>query len=142
MTDSDEGRIRTAIDAWGAAFCAKDLDRLLALYAPDAVLYDAIPPYSEDVTAMRRKIGDCLCYFPERFAIETRDLRVTASGDVAGAHWLWRFTELPEDHPAAQSWMRSSTIWQRQGERWLIIHDHCSVPFDPETSKAVFTLEP
>ncbi len=25
---------------------------------------------------------------------------------------------------------------------WQIIHEHCSVPFNPETSQAVLTLEP
>ncbi|BBA35129.1 uncharacterized protein sS8_3186 [Methylocaldum marinum] len=64
------------------------------------------------------------------------------SGDLAFAHWLFRFTGEDKDHPAMQTWMRLTTCCQRQQGQWRILHEHCSLPFDPTTSQAVFTLEP
>ncbi len=41
----DEAAIRRVIAAWSQALEAKDLDGLVADYADDAVVFDAIPPY-------------------------------------------------------------------------------------------------
>ena len=73
---------------------------------------------------------------------ETRDLRIFVSGELALAHWLWHLTGVDKDHPAAQMWMRSTAGYQRKQGKWQIVHEHCSVPFDPFTGKAVFTPEP
>lgn len=138
---NDETQIRDVLTEWHAAFCRKDADALCALYAPDAVLFDAIPPFSAGPEGMRGKLVGCFPYFPDGFAIETRDLTVRVGGDVAATHCLWRFTDLPPGHPAGRHWLRSSTVLQKIDGRWRIIHDHCSAPFNPYTEKAVLTLD-
>jgi ketosteroid isomerase-like protein len=40
-----------------------------------------------------------LPYFPSSFQMETRDLSIIVNGDLALAHWLWRFTGMETDHP-------------------------------------------
>lgn len=138
MTDAT--LIRAALETWQQAFCRKDADTLMSLYATDAVSYDAIPPFSDNPESMRRKVLECFPYFPEDFAIETRDLRLALGGDLASAHCLWRFTGLPPGHPAGRHWLRSSIVWREQTDAgWLIVHDHCSAPFDPHTEKAVLS---
>ena len=139
---NDQTPIRAALAEWQAAFCAKDINRLMALYASDAVCFDAIPPFSEGVGNFRKKIIECLPYFPETFALETRDLTLAVGSDLASAHYLWHFTEVPPGHPAGRHWLRSSMVWKKQPDgRWLIVHDHCSAPFDPMTEKTVLAPE-
>lgn len=41
-----------------------------------------------------------------------------------------------------QTWMRDIVVYKRNQGKWQIVHEHYSVPFNPETSRAVFTLEP
>ena len=86
---NDENLIRTALEQWQTAFCAKDVDRLMALYAPDTVCFDAIPPFSEGFDSFRQKIIGCLPNFPDSFALETRDLTLAVGSDLASAHCLW-----------------------------------------------------
>ncbi len=136
---TDETPIRAALAAWQQAFCRKDTDALMALYADDAVLFDAIPPFSETPEGMRQKLVGCLPFFPEAFAIETRDLRLQLGGELASAHFIWRFIELPPNHPAGRHWFRSSILWRKQAQGWRIVHDHCSAPFDPYTEKTVLS---
>jgi predicted enzyme related to lactoylglutathione lyase/ketosteroid isomerase-like protein len=137
---NDENTIRAAVQEWGDAFCSKDVERLIALYTLDAVVFDAIPPFSSDIEGMRSKLVDCIRYFPDGFAAETRDLTISVSGELASAHFIWHFTGLPPGHPAGRHWFRSSIVWRRQGDgRWLIAHDHCSAPFDPYTEKVVLS---
>ncbi|MCB1940772.1 MAG: nuclear transport factor 2 family protein [Candidatus Accumulibacter sp.] len=141
MSDQDATRrIRAAIAAWGDAFCSKDLDRLMALYAPTAVVFDAIPPFASGVEAMRDKVASCLPHFPDAstFAVATQDLSVSVAGEIAAAHFVWHFSGLPPDHPAGRHWLRSTMVWRRQADdSWLIVHDHCSAPFDPHSEKVV-----
>jgi len=137
---NDENTIRAAIAEWGDAFCSKSIDRLMALYAPDAVIFDAIPPFSSGIDAMRTKVVDCLPYFPDGFAFETRDLTVSVGSEMAVAHFIWHFIGLPPGHPAGRHWFRSSVIWRKQADgQWLVVHDHCSAPFDPYSEKTVLS---
>lgn len=126
-----------------SAICAKDLDRLMGLYAADAVIFDVKPPFQiQGVDALRRMWEACLPCFPDSLRIETRDFTITVSGDLAFAHWLFRFTGEDRDHPACQTWIRTTAAYRRHEGRWRILHEHLSVPFDPETGRAAFTLEP
>ncbi len=138
----DEAQIRQLIADKASAICAKDLDRIMAHYATDVIIFDAIPSFqTRGADALRRAWETCLPYFPASFGTETRDLSVIVSGDLALAHWLWRFTGMDKDHRAMQTWMRDTVGYQRNQGRWQIVHEHCSIPFNPETSKAVLTLE-
>ncbi len=139
----DEAQIRQLIADQASAICAKDLDAILAPYAKDVINFDVKPPFqTKGADAWRQTWAACLPYFPDSAGVEMRDLRIFVSGDLAFAHWLWHLTGVDKDHPAAQIWMRSTGCYQRKQGRWQIVHEHCSVPFDPLTSKAVFTLEP
>jgi len=139
----DEAKIRQLIVDQASPICAKDLDRIMAHYANDVINFDVKPPFqTKGADAWRQTWAVCLPYFPDSTRVETRDLRVVVSGDLALAHWLWRFTGMEKDHPAMQTWIRSTGGYQRIQGRWRIVHEHCSVPFDPATSMAAFTLEP
>jgi ketosteroid isomerase-like protein len=140
---SDQPQIRQLISDRDKAVCAKDVDAIMAYSAPDVIYFDVKPPFQTvGAKALRRIWEMCLPYFPDSFGIETRDLSITVSGDLAVAHWLFRFTGMAEGHPAMQTWLRNTAAYKRHQRKWLIVHEHCSVPFDPETSRAVFTLEP
>jgi uncharacterized protein (TIGR02246 family) len=137
----EETQIRQLIDEQINAICAKDMDRLMKLYAEDFTAFDAKPPFQiNGPDAWRKTWAACLPYFPASFGIETRDLRISAGSDMAIAHWLCHITSA-EDHPATQMWMRSTIAYRRTQDKWQIIHEHWSVPLDPETSQAVFTPE-
>ncbi|WP_347280077.1 MULTISPECIES: nuclear transport factor 2 family protein [unclassified Leptolyngbya] len=124
------------------AICTKDVDQIMSRYADGAILFDVKPPFqTKGKEAIRQLWKDCLPYFPDSFGMETRDLTVTVNGDLAAAHWLFHFTG-EEDHPAMQMWMRATTVCQRHQSEWQILHEHISVPFSPENSQAVLTLNP
>jgi len=140
MQEDDETPIRQIISEWTAAQCAKDIDRLMSHYAPDVSVFGLTPPLLTQGAASWRKVWEeRLPHFPDGFQIEMRDLQIVVDGTAAVAHWLFRFKGLP--HPAVQTWIRITAGYEKRGDRWLIVHEHYSVPFDPATSQAVFTLE-
>jgi ketosteroid isomerase-like protein len=52
---STESEVRALVDRWSEAIRIKDIDRLMALYAPDLVYFDVVPPlHYSGSTALRR----------------------------------------------------------------------------------------
>ena len=100
----DEAQIRQLIADQASAICAKDIDQIMAHYATDVMFFDCKPPFqTRGAEAFRRMWEECLPYFPDSFEIERRDLSIIVNGDLALAHWLFRFTGEEKDHPAMQT---------------------------------------
>jgi uncharacterized protein (TIGR02246 family) len=132
----DETQFRQLIANQMSAVCAKDVERVMSHYAADVVAFDVKPPFqTQGANAWRRTWAACLPHFPDSFQIETRDLSLNVSGDLAVAHWLFRFTGMGENHAATQTWLRCTVAYRRTRGQWQIIHEHVSVPFDPHTGR-------
>lgn len=138
----NEAEIRQLLADQQRAICTKDVDQIMSRYAAEVVIFDVKPPFQiQGKEAFRRVWEQCLPYFPDSFEMETRNLNITVSDDLAIAHWLFRFTGA-ENHPAMQTWMRVTAVCKKNQGDWQILHEHLSVPFDPETAQAAFTLNP
>lgn len=138
----DEEAIRALIGAWSRALEARDLDGLTAAYAPEVVLFDVKPPYRiEGVASIRRVWEACLPYLPAELASVHHDLQVTVNGDLAFAHGLHRIEPVGEPHPAGATWIRVTACYRRIGGSWRVVHEHVSVPFDPETGQVSFITD-
>ena len=140
---TDVTAIRARIAAWAHAIDAKDLDGITAQYTPATVLFDAIPPYrTVGRDAIRRIWSACLPFFPARFTTELRDVTVQVAGELAWAHFLLHFDPVPADDPSGQTWMRCTVAYRRQGDAWMVEHEHVSVPFNPLNNQAWFIRDP
>ena len=135
---SAEQEVRDLIAQLHRAICRKDVAGIMANYANDAVIFNVKPPFQIAGRSDWEQVWrTSLAHFPASFAMETKDLEVQLSGDLAVVHYLYRFSGLP----GKQSWIRITGVYQRTGSHWRIVHEHHSVPFDPETSMAVFEFE-
>ncbi len=139
----DRQSILALISKWRSALERKDLATMLEDYLPDALLYDACPPYkTEGVAGIRQVWEYCLPHFPDTFQSEHRDLQITVDGDVAFVHGVHHFLPQPADHPCGQSWMRITLGLRRVGGSWKIAHEHVSIPFNPLTNQAWYISDP
>ncbi|MFI9597531.1 nuclear transport factor 2 family protein [Nonomuraea sp. NPDC052265] len=59
-----------------------------------------------------------------------------ARSSVAFAHMLHRDSGKRRNGLQTSIWVRSSLGFRRAGGRWLITHEHVSVPIDPRTPQA------
>lgn len=139
----DEAAIRRSIASWSRALEAKDLDGIVADYAEDAVLFDAIPPYKVvGKAAIREAWANCLPYFPERFKSEHRDIVIHVSGDTAFMYGLHHIIPTPANDPIGQNWLRVTVGYRRINGHWKSVHDHISTPFNPMNSQAWMIRDP
>jgi uncharacterized protein (TIGR02246 family) len=140
-TTQDETQIRERLDAWTKALHAKDLNALMALYAPDVVTFDLMPPHQvPDAAHYRRNFEHWFAGMPGPIDYEIHDLRTTTGADVAFCHCLGHVTATRANGEKADYWVRATVGFQKRNGQWLMLHDHVSMPIDMETTKAVRTL--
>ena len=141
----NEGEVRQLLDRWGKAFRAKDIDGVMAVYAPGTavVAFDVIPPLERvGSKSYRKNYEDFFATYEGPLDYELRDLRIVAGKDVAFIHCLERVSGTLKGGQKSDLWLRVTSGLQKMNGRWFIIHDHISVPMDFETGKALLDLKP
>jgi ketosteroid isomerase-like protein len=135
--------VRTLLDIREEACRTKDLDRLMSLYSPDSIYFDVVPPLQfAGSDAIRRNFLRWFDEYKGSIGLETHDLHIVASGDVAFARMLHRDSGTMKDGQERAIWVRSTVCCQRSNHRWLITHEHISLPVDFRSGKAVMDLTP
>jgi ketosteroid isomerase-like protein len=143
VTDSDEDRIKTLLDDWSVAIREKNIDAIMAYYAPDIVAYDAIVQLQfKGAEAYRTHWEYCLGMCEGPMLFEQHQLVVHADEHVAFAHWLNRCGGTDDKGEEKASWMRGSAGYRKTKDGWKAVHEHFSAPFDMESGKALFELQP
>jgi ketosteroid isomerase-like protein len=118
------------LDSRVSASRAKDIERLMSLYSPDIVYYDVVPPLKFVGTEeVRRNFIRWFDEYDGPISLETQGLNVATSAEVAFAHMLHLDSGTrKEGAPEGAVWLRSTVCCQRQHGKWLITHEHISLP--------------
>ena len=120
-----EHEILALFEEWNAAAQSRDPDRVVALYAPDAVL---LPTVSNQIrrnhTEMRAYFVDFLALGPAA-VLEDYNLRELGSVAINSGVYTFTFASPP---PGAFRVVtaRYTFVYERRGGRWPIIEHHSS----------------
>lgn len=137
-----KSEVKKVIEDFMAALCKKDIKKMMVHYAAEVVMFDVKPPFQQKGAVTWRHVWEaCIDYFPTSFKVKIRDLVIHVSDDLAVSHYLFRLTGADKDHPAMQTWIRTTTAFKKIQGKWKIIHEHGSLPINPHTAMAIFTLE-
>lgn len=139
---SAEAEIRALLDSWLKAVTTNDLDATMAHYAPDVVAYDAILALQFKGLDVYRKHWQMCMSMCSEMSFKFHDIHISAGDDVAFSHCLNRCGGKDKDGKENTSWMRMSTGYRKINGKWKIVHEHFSAPFDMESGKALFDLQP
>jgi uncharacterized protein (TIGR02246 family) len=141
--DGVDEQLRQVVLERVAAVQAKDPEPLAARQAPDVVVFDVLPPLrSLGGDAVEGKTRAWFDAYAGDIGYEVRDLLVTADGDVGFCSFLYHVSGTLAAGGEVSMWVRATLGCRRVDGRWLITHDHESVPFDPASGKALIDLEP
>lgn len=133
---SDEAQIRAIVDDWTNALRAKDVDALTSAYASDVLLFDVINPLKRvGLNALSERLKQWLSTFKGPVDCEIRDLNITAGGEVASCHSLNWFRGSTTGGGTIDMWVRDTVCLRKAQGKWLVTHEHASVPFDAETGE-------
>jgi uncharacterized protein (TIGR02246 family) len=134
-----EDRVVRVLEAYKAAVFAKDVDAFVALYSPDARIFDMWGNWSYDRAGWQRAASEWLGSLgTEKVVVETRDVRTVIGDDVALASAFITYRGVSADGGELRA-MDNRLTWalKREGVEWKIVHEHTSAPVDFATMKAM-----
>lgn len=124
-----EAEVRQVLEWWAEATRTNRLDEVLAHHAPEALIYDVLPPMQyTGAEAYRRSWGD---WQPETRGGERFDwqgLTVVAEGSLAFAHGFILCGGILPDGRVFQDLVRATFCLRREAEGWKVVHQHLSKP--------------
>lgn len=136
-TTPEEAEIRKNLDGLARALRAKDIEVLMTHYAADAVVFDLRPPPRiESAAAYRRNFEAWFASVDGSIDYEVHELTVSARGDVAFCHSLCHVRSTRTNGDKVDYWVRVTSGMRKTNNRWLITHEHISMPIDRESIKA------
>ncbi|MFF6996277.1 nuclear transport factor 2 family protein [Streptomyces sp. NPDC008313] len=126
-----EGAVRRVDAELGRAVQERDLDRMTALYTPDAEVFHPMSGFGQrGADALRKAREWWFSTVDGPVRREVLDLRVRVDESVAFSHALVRTRATLTTGGTLESELRVTTGYRAVGDRWLITHEHASVPFD------------
>lgn len=140
---ADEAEIKRVIESGIEALRAKDLDGVMAMYAPELVSFDIVPPLQYVGTdAYRKQWNEVFSLFPGSINYEIVDLSITVGDDVAFSHSFNRLSGTLSNGQKIGNWLRWTACFRKIDGGWRIAHMHASAPVDLGTGRAVLDLRP
>jgi len=142
----DEKQIRALEDRYVTAVKARDLDGIMKAYAPGAelVVFDVIPPRQYNgFDAYKKDWGEDFTAYPgPGWQFELSDLSITTDGKLGYGHSIQHFVGTTKEGTKVDLTLRVTDCYRKIGGKWLIAHEHVSVPVDLETGKPDMTSKP
>ncbi len=141
----DQADIKALEQQWVAAVKAKDIDAIMACYVPDQSLFvfDVIPPRQYvGAQAYRKDWEDLFATYPGPATIEMSDLNVTTDGNLGYGHNIQHGVLTDKEGKKADFTFRVTNGYRKLNGKWLISHEHVSVPVDLSTGKADLASKP
>jgi uncharacterized protein (TIGR02246 family) len=140
---ADEAEIGALVEEWAKAIRAKDITRRMSNYAPNVVLFDVVNPLQYvGADAVRKRGEGWFSSFQGSIGYEVRDLRITTGDDTAFSHSLNHVSATKTDGQKIDMWWRATICYRKLDGKWMVTHEHNSVPFDAESGKASLNLKP
>jgi PhnB protein len=133
--DTDKAQVMATFQDLMAAWNHKDAVAVMALYSddPDAVFFEDPIPLQFNKAALREPTA---AFFESvsDFHARADSVDVRVSGDLAVVHCIVRngWTDKSGQHSQTS---RDTEFFRKEGSKWLIWHEHYSVPFDPATAR-------
>ena len=139
----DEVQIGKLMDDRIEAVRTKDVKASMSNLAPDVLLFDVVNPLQQvGSDASRSRAAEWFSSFEGPIGYEIRDLGITAGDDVAFAHGLSHVSATTKNGGELDMWWRTTVCFSKVEGKWLVVHEHNSVPFDVESGKASLGLKP
>lgn len=143
---ADKAQIQALEEQLAAAIAAKDVDKILTFYAPgeDLFVFDLIPPRQYvGADAWRKNFeGFFATVAAGPMTNQISDLDITADGKIAFAHYTSHMTTTDKSGAKVEMVMRSTDGLKKIKGKWLIVHEHNSVPVDLATDKPDLMSKP
>jgi uncharacterized protein (TIGR02246 family) len=143
--DSDEAEVKALEANITASAQAKDADAIMKNYVPDETLivFDLIPPRQyTGADAYKKDWQGFLDTFNGPPKVENSEMQVVSDGKLAFAHYIQHFSGTGKDGKPIDLTLRVTDVLRKVKGKWLIVHEHVSVPVDIASGKPDLASKP
>ena len=135
--------VRKLIEDRYQAIRAKDADAAMAPVANSVVMFDVVDPLRHtSAKDVRRREREWFDGFDGPVRVELKDLVVSADGDTAFAYSVNRYSGDFKTGGSTDMWVRHTSCYRLKEQGWRLVHEHLSVPFDPQTGMWSLDAQP
>lgn len=144
-SSSSEREIRGEVEQFRQAILHKDMKGVTRYYwnSPDLVVFDVIPPLSYvGWESFRKDWEGFFDGFKEITVYDWTDVHIQAVGNLGWMRALVHILGTLQDGKPLDMTFRDTAIFERKDGKWVVVHDHGSVPILFETGQAVMNAPP
>ena len=123
--ESAKSEIAAATQAWIDGMSRHDIDRVVALYDAEAVLWGTRSPTIRDNPATVREYFNILRTVPPSYKAVLGEQRIRIYGDIAIDTGTYTFSEVRDGKEIVRP-ARFSFVFRNRNGHWLIIDHHSS----------------
>jgi uncharacterized protein (TIGR02246 family) len=141
----DEAAIRALEENFVAALNTGDIDAMMRNYVTDdsLIVFDVVTPRQHvGAEAYRKAWRGFFATFKGTPKIAISDLSITVGGNVGFGHSIQHVTGTDVHGKPVDRTVRVTDGYRKVGGKWLIAHEHVSVPIDLATGKPDITSKP
>ena len=141
----DQADIKALEQRYVSAVNAKDIKAIMACYVPDEslVVFDVVPPRQYvGAKAYQKDWEELFSAYPGPAELEMSDLSVITEGNLGYGHNIQHSMLTDKEGKKTSVILRVTNGYRKLNGKWLISHEHVSVPVDLATGKAELTSKP
>lgn len=122
----DKALMQQVLDAWSTM----DPSKPAVFYskAPDNVYFDIAPLKYNGWSEYEKGVPQVLAELSSLKLTVNDDARVHKDGKIAWSTATFHFDGTRKDGTKESTDGRWTAVWQKEGGKWLIVHEHVSVP--------------
>ena len=141
-TMSNQEQIERVIREQEQAVQQKNINGSMVAYSPDVVSFDVVNTLQKvGIQACRERLESWLAQFPGPFSYTIEKLSIIADTELGfGYSFNHVKGSLANGDEIDMRW-RTTVCFRKENGQWLITHEHSSVPFDPQSGKALIKLD-
>lgn len=142
-TADEKAAIEALYKNFNDSFNKKDVNGVMAVYAPTVFAFDAIPPRQYPTWAAYKKdFEEIFRAYPGPVNNSIVELNITVVGSVAYTHCIDDGTFTAKDGSKVHLVFRVTDVLRKSKGKWLVVHEHLSFPVDLATGKADLLSKP
>jgi uncharacterized protein (TIGR02246 family) len=143
---ADVAAIRSLEHNLIVAFKAKDIEKIMSSFVPGDKLFVfdlGTPRQYAGHEAFTKDWEHLLASTDGPLSVDISDLAVTTNGSsLAFSHSIVHVSGKKTDGSAMKHNARVTHVYEKINGKWLIVHEHVSVPIDMSTGKPDFQSKP
>jgi ketosteroid isomerase-like protein len=137
QSKSDETAINALYSRFTDAFVKKDVNAIMAIYAPNVFVFDVVPPREYPTwDAYKKDWEGVFAAYPGPVTAAISEMNITVVGSVAYTHYIEGGSFTAADGTKTPVVVRNTDVLRKINGKWLIVQEHVSVPVDLSTGKA------